>query len=401
MISGGVAVICHRLIWMFDLWTQWQLLGFSLESSRSIVGSISSAMLTFLIFLMSMIFVGLQVAVGQLTPRIIAYVFQSWVIRLCLSIFTFTYMFSISAQGRLENPVPELVVLLTIFFSAVSIGIFLYFVDFLGKSLRPISICRILAEECTAVIESMYPALSTHDCISQKLDATDLGKTGETFNYTGRSGVMLAFDAEGLTKIAARNDCTIKILPQVGDFVSHGSPLFSIYHGSNAVHCKDLCQSVAFGVERTTEQDPEFVFRIIVDIAIKALSPAINDPTTAVVCIDQLHQLLGLLGQRYVGEGTLKDSRGTVRVHFSTPDWDDYLNLAVSEILHYGADSMQVVRRLRAMLEDLLGLPEQRRSGVIANLELLDRTVNRVFVDPFERELAMVADFKGLGGARR
>jgi uncharacterized membrane protein len=400
MLSGLMAVICHRLVWKFDLWAQWQFLGYDTESARAIVGSISAAMLTFIVFLMSMIFLALQVAVGQLTPRIIAFVFRDRAIKVSLGIFTFTYMFSLSAQGRLADPVPELVVMLTILFTVISIGVFLFFVDFMGKTLRPISICERLAESGMKIIETIYPVLlSFEKCEASKPLMTKGGDVARMIHHEAVSGVILAFDAKGLIEVASRKDCVIRLVPQVGDFVPSGDPLFCVYGGD--LSGEDLRRSVVFGVERTTEQDPGFVFRIIVDIAIKALSPAINDPTTAVSCIDQLHRLLRRVGQRDLGDGKLRDGKGTVRVIFPTPDWKDIVHLAVSEIMHYGADSVQVIRRLRAMLTDLLEhLPEQRAPEISAHLEMLDRVVTRTFIDPVERELAMSGDYKGVGGAR-
>jgi uncharacterized membrane protein len=401
MLSGMFAVICHRLVWKFDLWTQWQLLGYSQASAGAIVGAISTAMLTFIVFLMSMIFVALQIAVGQLTPRIIAFAFRNRLIKVSLGIFTFTYMFSVSALGRLENPVPELVVLLTIIFSAISIVVFLYFVDTMGKLLRPISICEGLAEEGTKVIEAIYPVmLSKEKHTEPKSLVSEWGIAACTINHEAKSGIIMAFDADGLAKIAARKDLMIKMIPQVGDFVTNGDPLFNIYGG--CLKHDDLRLHVVFGAERTVEQDPCFVFRIIVDIAIKALSPAINDPTTAVACIDQLHRLLRRVGQRDLGDGKIRDGYGSVRVIFPTPDWEDYVRLAVSEILHYGADSIQIARRLRAMLKDLLEhLPKQRSPEIMAHVDMLDRSVARTFIDSFEKELAMSGDYKGLGGARQ
>jgi len=146
VLCGVMAIVCHRIAWEFDLWTQWELLGYSQDSARSLIGAISAAMLTFIVFLMSMLVIALQVAVGQLTLRIIVFAFRKWVIKLALGIFTFTYMFSIAATGRIEKPVPQLVVLLTIIFTVISIAVFLYFVDYMGKSFRPISICEELAE---------------------------------------------------------------------------------------------------------------------------------------------------------------------------------------------------------------------------------------------------------------
>jgi len=276
-----MAIVCHRIAWEFDLWTQWELLGYSQDSARSLIGAISAAMLTFIVFLMSMLVIALQVAVGQLTPRIIVFAFRKWVIKLALGIFTFTYMFSIAATGRIEKPVPQLVVLLTIIFTVISIAVFLYFVDYMGKSFRPISICEELAEAGIKIIETIYPVLQSNDKNNAPRSlTTDWGVSTSVIKNEARSGIIMAFDAEGLVKIAARNNCVIRMVPQVGDFVPNGDPLFSIYEGGEFLRYNELAQSLVLGVERTTQQDPEFVFRIIVDIALKALSPAINDPTT-------------------------------------------------------------------------------------------------------------------------
>src|SRR5262249_20243417 len=140
-------------------------------------------------------------------------------------------------------------------------------------------------------------------------------------------------------------------LPQVGDFVATGDPLFRVVPATADVNPAALCQLVAVGQERTLEQDPTFAFRIIVDVASKGLSPAINDPTTAVLAIDQLHHLLHPVGSRSLDDGRVRDEGGKLRLVYRTPDWEDFVYLAVPEIRHFGGESIQVVRRLRAMLE--------------------------------------------------
>ena len=97
-----------------------------------------------------------------------------------------------------------------------------------------------------------------------------------------------------------------------------------------------------------------FAFRIIVDIAIRALSPAVNDPTTAVLAIDQLERLLRELGGRQLDPGMIYDGADELRLIIPVPDWEDFVSLAVSEIRLYGISSIQVPRRLSAMLEHLM-----------------------------------------------
>ena len=93
------------------------------------------------------------------------------------------------------------------------------------------------------------------------------------------------------------------------------------------------------------EQDPRFVFRILVDIASKGLSPAINDPTTAVLAIDQIHHLLRRIGARSLDEGRVHDSAGRLRLVYRTPDWEDFVHLAVTEIRQFGCEDPTYARR--------------------------------------------------------
>jgi uncharacterized membrane protein len=156
---------------------------------------------------------------------------------------------------------------------------------------------------------------------------------------------------------------------------------------------------VALGIERTIEQDPAFAVRIMVDIAIRALSPAVNDPTTAVQVLDHLEDLL-----RRVGETDLSDQAAPLEGMESglvvpVRRWTDYLTLSVTEIREYGASSIQVVRRLRAMLDELSEsvLPE-RRQAVVRELERLDEAVSAKWGGTVDHDLAGVSDRQGIGG---
>jgi len=147
------------------------------------------------------------------------------------------------------------------------------------------------------------------------------------------------------------------------------------------------------------EQDPTFAFRIVVDIALKALSAAINDPTTAVLAIDQLHRMLRSVGRRNLRTDEIRDASGKLRVIFRTPNWEDFVHLAFSEIRACGAGNMQIVRRLRSMIENLTEtLPSHRLDELRLQLDLLDREAKRLFRYPEELALASIADSQGLGG---
>jgi uncharacterized membrane protein len=188
--------------------------------------------------------------------------------------------------------------------------------------------------------------------------------------------------------------------PRVGDFVAIGEPLFRLHGGATTINDHTLRAQVAFGPERTIEQDSTFAFRVIVDVAIKALSKAINDPTTVVLAIDQLHRLLRMVGKRHLHDDALSDADGMLRLVFPTPGWEDFVQLTFSEIRLYGAENFQIARRLRAMIENLTAvLPDRRQTALRRELDLLDRVLERVHAFPDDLALARQPDLQRLGGS--
>ena len=178
-----------------------------------------------------------------------------------------------------------------------------------------------------------------------------------------------------------------------------GDPLFRIFQSGISVPAGLLRQSVAVGQERTLEQDPAFAFRIMVDIACKGLSPAINDPTTAVLALDQIHHLLRDLGQRRLDDERVRDREGRLCLVYRTPDWEDFVHLAITEIRQFGGASIQIARRLRSLLENLMQtLPAERAVLLRQELNLLHRSAERFFPEPEDRALADVSDSQGVGG---
>ncbi len=148
------------------------------------------------------------------------------------------------------------------------------------------------------------------------------------------------------------------------------------------------------------EQDPKFALRLLVDVAIKALSPAINDPTTAVQALDQIEDLLRRIGQRTLDVGRLVGVRGYARVIYPAPTWDDLLALATDEIRLYGAESLQVMRRMRLLYEHLeTTVTNDRRAAVRERLERLDAAIERGIPEA-DRADARIPDPQGLGFSR-
>jgi uncharacterized membrane protein len=392
------ALITVSLLTRFERFLGWHS-NLDPETARTVMATVASSLLTLVVLVTSAMLLAVQLASAQLTPRIIALVYRNNGRKFLLALFVFTFTFSVGVLVRIEDSVP----LLSGYFAAygflLNLALMLYFIDGIGKTLRPSSVLRVVGLSGREIIAAVYPRpLDEQQALSPEPIATLYGKPDRVV-LNSVDGSVLAFDLKGLMSLAEQYDCLIELIPQVGDFIAAGDPLFQIFEGGEDLSDDVLRKSVALGQERTLEQDPMFAFRIIVDIASKALSPAINDPTTAVLAIDQIHHLLREVGNRYLAEGRERDRVGRVRLVYRTPNWEDFLHLAVTEIRQYGRDSIQVMRRLRAMLENLIKtLPARRTPLLRRELELLQQSSKRAFPDMDDQVLADIGDLQGMGG---
>jgi uncharacterized membrane protein len=401
--STAAALLAAPLVRWVDDRTRWTVLGFAADGARGVLGALVSSLLTFIVFAFSLLLVAAQMASGQFTPRMVARVFEDRRTKLTVGAFVFSWVYALAALGRVEGRVPQLPVAAAILMSMVSLGLFLYLMQSAVKILRPVTMLTDVARDTRAVIETLYPAAFSKDGGGHAGLPLDPGQARKTVPHPGRSAAVLSFDAGRLLRIAGRADCTIEIIPQVGDFLAMGEGLFRLYGpGAEAASVREMRRCVALGPERTLEQDPAFGFRIIVDIAGKALSPGINDPTTAVLAIDQLHQLLHILGKKQLLDGVVRDASGAVRLVFRTPDWEDFVTLAATEIRLYGATSPQIGRRLQGMFEHLLRVvPPERSAALRKEVSLLARTIERSYADPEDRAFASQGDLQGIGSRTR
>lgn len=363
-----------------------------------LLGTLAGAMFTLIVFICSALLIMVQLATAQLTPRVIALVLQSRHMRLSLALFVFSFTFTLASLIRINDSVPSLTQHIAAYSCLVSLGVFFYLVDRVCTALRPSGAMRSVVELGNKVIDDVYP-LRLADRAAPEAPQSVVPDGGPQLTLPCRKqGVLLAFDLPGLVALAQRAGCVIEIVPQVGDFVAVEQPLFRI-HGVGKPSETDLYQSIALGLERTMRQDSALALRILVDIALKGLSPAINDPSTAVLAIGQIQHLLRRLGTRRLDSGLVKDSQGELRLIYPTPDWEDFVHLASTEIRHFGGSSIQVARRMRAMFEGLMeGLPEKRAIVLRQELDLLVRSAHRFFAEAEDRALADVSDVQGVGG---
>jgi uncharacterized membrane protein len=399
-IAIPIELATTRILHRLDEWLGWTFLDLGVAGAQGMLNAIITATLSFVVFTFGSMLVALQIASGQMTPRIIATILvRDNVIRYTTGLFIFTLLFAISALNRIQVSVFQLVAFVAACLGILCFAAFLFLIDYASRLLRPISIIGLVGKTGLAVIRSVYPdpSLGTNEKVRLR---GKLGAPGRIVQYKGTSEIILGVNLNDLRALAERSKGVIELIPQVGDFIATDEPLFNLYGGAAAIGEADLRSTIVLGRERTLEQDPTFAIRIVADIALKALSMAINDPTTAVIAIDQLHRLLRSAGNRDLRTDEWLSPSGELRVIVRTPNWEDFVHLAFTEIRFCGAQNMQIARRLRAMIENLIEtLPKRRHAALRQELMLLDREVERCFIHEEDRALARVGDSQGLGGA--
>jgi uncharacterized membrane protein len=386
--------------------THWTLLRVGPEGARQILAALAASLLTFLVFGLSLLLLAVQMVSGQLTPRLIARVFEARLTKITVGLFVFAWVYALGALAWVGEGYPQLTVALAVALSLGCVIVFLYRVQTAVHRMRPGTILLEIGGQTRAVVERLYPLpyleRGAAEPARSSADALGAWQNTHTVVHVGAQGVIVAWDHAALGDLAANMDCSIEVVPAIGDLVAPGATLFRLYGaGANSTEDRALRQCLLLGPERALERDAAFGIRIIVDVAIRALSPGINDPTTAVLAVDQLHHLLLLLGERQLDDAVVRDARGTVRVFYRAPAWSDYLQLATTEIVLYGGSSPQVTRRLAAMLEDLRSrLPAARAAALGAPQAFLECRVVEAFAAAEQRAQALQADSQGFGSPR-
>ena len=371
---------------------------YSATTASGVLTAIVGAMVALLGFVVTIGVLVVQQATGTLSPRYMRLWYRDRLQKAVLATFTGTFSFAFSLLRSIESTsVPDLGVTLAGAAVAVSLVLLLIYLNRFTHRLRPVAIAELVALMGETVFTGGAAAIRG---AAPRGDGAVPSDDSVLRIRTVRGGAIQAFDVPGLIAEAARHDCVFVVTRLIGDFVPPGTVLVEVRGGTSRPDPDRVNSLVALGAERTIDQDPAFALRILVDIAIRALSPAVNDPTTAVQVLNYIEWFLHTVGNtRLPGRYVLADRDGDARLVLPGRDWDNYLELAVCEIRDYGSSSVQICRRLRAMLNGLLdALPPPQHASVRRQLRLLQEAVEREFTDPARRALAEQADPQGIGG---
>ncbi len=365
--------------------------------STTVLAMIAGSMMTVTAIVFSVLTLTVQYAGTTISPRAVRTFYRDRVVKASLGMFVGTFTYTLILALASDTPGIELGVAVAVLLALISIVVFIVLVNHVGQGLRAASMVRRVNHATHRAINEVHPHQATTETTSPDLEAQS-DEPRRIIAHDGDAGFAMAVDFEGLARHAAHRGATITLIPTVGDFISPGSALFAVHEPRKPVSTRRLKGAVAVGEERTIDQDPAFGIRILVDTAIKALSPGVNDPTTAVVALDQIHDLLRTLATRDLTSGQRHDKAHVLRFTANTPTWADYLDLALVEIAEYGAGAFQVTRRLRALLDDLQHhTPQNCRPALAHHQQRLDQRITDAHTDPSSRHYASAPDPQGIG----
>jgi len=408
-LFGLAGLLVGMVVWRLDRWGGWALFDFDRGGAAALLVAIVGATLTFMGTAFSVLLVVVQFASTQLSPRALRVSLSDPLYKVTLGLFVASFVYTMTILARTSGSfVPQLGLSLAVILVAASLVAYVILISHLRRSMRPVIVAARVGEHGRRALARIYPDALGADALDQRprpfpaaAPTAPLTPTRSVTNV-GAPGILVAFDAQRLVDEARRCHARITLVPALGDFVRRGGPLFSLWEPATPLDEGRLLEAVVLGQERTLDHDPAFAFRILVDVALKALSPSINDPTSAVMVIDQLHDLLSYLSLRRLDVGQYPAAGGQPCLITDVPSWDDYVSLAIDEIRRFGAGQPQVARRLRAVFEDLLrDVPEVRKAAVRHELDLLVQSVERTFEDAEDRARASEADPQGIGSSPR
>jgi uncharacterized membrane protein len=372
----------------------------SVTSAQAWLSAAASGMMALTGVVFAMAFVMVQFSAIAYSPRLMLWFARDRMLFHSLGVFAATFIYALFTLAWIDRGASATVPLFsTLLVAVLLIASMLLFARLVQRliDLQITNVLYLVGDKGREVIRETFRRLDERPAVEwqagiESVDDIRLRPVTQTLIYSGRPQALAELDTDALVMACA-----------VGDTVLEGSEILRVHGAKDRLAEHELMRAIHLETERTFRQDPKYPIRLLVDIAIKALSPAVNDPTTAVQAIDQIEDLLRRLARHELDTGAARDANGVLRLIVPMPTWEDYLMLAFDEIRQFGAGSTQVMRRLRAAL---IGVAEsttiEARAGAVQRyLEHLDVAIEHSPFDSEDKAAARQEDRQGLGLARR
>jgi uncharacterized membrane protein len=374
----------------------WWLFGGSAEGAMSVLQAIAGSIMTVTGVLFSVTIIALQLASGQYTPRVLRKFMADRANQTVLGVFigTFTYVMIVlrtirASSDSADGFVPPVAVTGAVLLTLISMGFLIFFINHIARSMQATVIIDSVVKQTTVVLNAMFPD-KLHEWNAAGTDPVDChipeGTAADAYEVRSpRSGYVQAVERGSLSRLAATRDLTVLIDVEIGNYLLPGQVTMRVWPSTSMTSEleQELWDSLVMGMERTPRQDLKHGIIELMDIAVKALSPSINDPTTAVNVIQRLAEVLLDLSWRDCGPAVEGDSNGKVRLIVRRPSLTDVTNLAFNQIRHYGVSNPSVAIVLIETLAELAALaPDAARPSFSGQLHAIIASAREQVTDP-------------------
>jgi uncharacterized membrane protein len=326
--------------------------------------AIGAGTITLIAVVYSLLFLVVQFGSTAFTPRLNLFrdapiIRHSFAYFTAVATFSLTCSLSIGQDEKTSGLVPIVGIV------GLLVGIALFRV-LQGAAFASIQLATAL-EQVTArgreTVDDLYP---------EEFGAQHVRNEGpgpHELRWPNEAVVLRVIDVARVLDAAAQSNAVVDFQIGTGETISQNEVVALLHGPIDGTLDDEILRALDVGRERTFEQDPTWALRILADIALRALSPALNDPTSAVQALDSIDALLRRLATRKLDLGKIADADGNVRVLLVLPTWDDYLAVGLDEIIEASRQSPNVRRRVKELLRELLSIvPDARRPPVEARL---------------------------------
>lgn len=374
------------------------LFGGGPEAARSVLETIAGSLITVTSLTFSLTVVTLQLASSQFSPRLLRTFTRDRFVHATLALFLATFAFSLTVLrsvrtggGESGSFVPDISITLAFVLAIASVMALVLFLAHLTREIRVETMMRTVHAETTATMDRVFP-----EDRPARAPLPGMRGAGVLRIEAADSGFLTAVDEDALLKAATEAGAVIRVDKQPGSSLIEGVPFATAWPLEPAALIpadqtdrlrRQINNAVATGFERTSVQDVGFGFRQLVDVAARALSPGINDPTTAVHVLAHLSALLCALPGRDPVPRTLTDDDGRARVQLALPSFEDLLDLAVNQPRLYGARDPAVAERILELLKEVTwsDTTGRYRPAIREHLARIRETIETAAYTPGER----------------
>ena len=364
------------------------------EGARQVLATIAGSMISVASLVFSMTLVTLTLASSQLGPRLITRFVRDWVNQVVLGTFVATFVYAILVLQTVSETdpepfVPHLSVMVGLILALISLLWLVYFIHHVASSIQADTVVAELGQQLSGAIEHRFPEIDLPE--GGPLEAPFLDRLADPPGViaAGKSGYVQVIDARALLRQATAHGLILKIDARPGDFVVERAPLLFVWPRERLSEDLrgDLEQPIVIGPKRTPTQDIDFAVAALVEIALRALSPGINDPQTGMTCIDRLTEALAEIMADQDPPTLVPDAEGTIRLIVRPATFEGVISAAFNPIRHAGADHARVLRRLAESLAVLASFTRDReqRDTIARQAAATEAACRAAALDPLGR----------------